>query len=374
MKHFKLTLALVAAIAMLSTGLFAQTKTIGEFEFRYGTQKPNEDADMKEPQMYAKKLRLGVMHTSEDKTFGAFTYWDFISSVNSNTDTSEAPTMIYAYGWWKPMDMLKLVYGQIDLAVSNEALRSSGRMYAGNDMQGVVDATNASFLKTTFGTGLRAELMLMPELDLSLTIANSITTYTGLSNTLPSSETAADAAFGQTSPLFILRGAYQIVGKKVLTGTEAWAKGMGFNAGFAFGYQSDKVSAGDSNSLMILATDGVFYMDGAVFNYGFNYQMQDLDGTETKNMFLMVEAGYNLPVAGHGIMPAFRLEYGNIEPATGEKLTDIAYGIAVNLMWKNTAHSQKLTLAFLAGTNESGTTTVTETKYQKVSLQFQTKY
>ncbi len=418
MRKLKISLLTLLAIA-LAAPMFAQDagtqptevkkqkKKTGfipmtHMQIRYASVKDDADstayppADFQEPNWYFNKVRVGMNYISGDKTYGGMTYWDLVQSMTGANNPN--PRIIYAYGWWKPMDMVKLTFGQFKLPITRETTRSSKTYYAGGDTNFVgVEGSNEKLLGSLFDTGLRADFMVMPKLDLTLSITNGHTKQTGLAWDQAGSSKDAYEDNHATSPLFVFRGAYQVLGKKMKTGAEAWGKGMGFNAALFAAYSADKMAnvtgytptPADSVAYMAFGTDGSFYMDGLVFNYVFAYQSSTYDpgttGSESvsfSDIDLMTELGYKLMVGKHGLMPAFRLEYGmgSTDEKTGDNkskadVSDMAFGIAVNFFWNNIKHNQKLSLAFMNVTDQSrdvaDETKTTEKKQQTFVFEYQ---
>ena len=323
MKKFKIS-GLIAAIFLLTVSVFAEITPMGHVQFRTSEYRNNVGYDQYSDSgyifkegfydfnWYMKRARIGASYKNDKKPYGGVLYFAMDKAQNSESQI----TPIYLYGWYQPHKMVKLVLGQFKVPYTRESTRSSAKMYVSE--WGV--ATN-----TLFDYGVYAHITPMTALDVYFSVVSGFNTkLTGVNNAMPNDYQEAFADQKSGTPQYVLRAQYQVMGKKVDAGMEAFTKEMGLNVGVFASYSKDygakalaTTSISDDNandySFMGAGADIQFYMNGIVANALFTYEMikSTYSGTNTtsKDIGIMTEIGYNLALGQFTLMPAVRFEY-----------------------------------------------------------------
>jgi hypothetical protein len=353
----------------------SSTKLTGHLQFRNGTYKTDEtgDSGFSEQAWQFKRLRLGLTNESADKDYGGNIYLKLENALKS-ANTDEDLALIYAYGWIKPIDMLKLVGGLYKVPFARESTRSSTRMY--------VDEWGSGS-GTLFDTGAYAQITPIKPLDIFLNVSNgAFYGYLGGATDPKGGGNAGAEVVGKTDdgvarayyqsyhPLTSLRVQYQVLGKNVLAGDEAFAPGMGLNLGAAYAMNQ---RFGPSRALSAYNVDGAFYMDGAVFTFAYSASSVKDESVPAatvteKGSGIMVEAGYNIKMGQRGIMPAIRFEMSaKNSGATGAKdVKKNTLAIAVNYFFDK--HNQRFSLTYGTDTSDA---TGTKVKTDRITFEYQ---
>lgn len=392
MKHFKLTLALIAAFMMVSSGLFAQEEAkksdtlavIGQIQVRGQTFEQDGGHSYEDFNFYIPRYRFGFKYDDADKFWGAFFYTKKENDINgAGSDSAN----FYAFGWINPVKGVTIYAGDKKIPFNRENQRSSANHYVdnwGGGTQPVAFAVNS--LKTEmFDQGVGVDVKMIPNLLIQLNMSNgSKAGVTGGGD-----RTSFNS---NTTPLWTGYVNYQILGKYRTMGTEIFDKGMGLNVGAGFGitsfYEAKVFKYTDENGDKNVYSNGVEDWSGYTFDLSFwtmglvlnanigiykakvDYSNVGLENVTTDELNYMLEIGYYLPMGSWGIMPAFRYESStqsyDEEGYDDYVVTDLKFGLNFYLASKG---KSKVSVFFYQTKKDNGTNETTDSVFE---FQYQT--